>query len=157
MFSDFFNNKTTVVTIFIIVLLILFFVFSFAIVLIQEKIEDTVYTTKERLRKTAVLLIGSTVNVTLAWFIYSWMIKPRLDSMLGTGSSLDDNEDNLIEQDPAYNVPTIEQSPTVEQVPTYENIPNPANENNYVDNNISDTPAFTNENTVETSEIDYNE
>ena len=156
MFSDFFNNKTTVVTIFIIVLLILFFVFSFAIVLIQEKIEDTVYTTKERLRKTAVLLIGSTVNVTLAWFIYSWMIKPRLDRMLETGSYFDNNViDPNAEQGP------IENDPNVEQVPTYEDIPNPANENNYINNKISDTPAYTNtnfnENTVVTSEIDYNE
>lgn len=149
MFSDFFNNKTTVVTIFIIVLLILFFVFSFAIVLIQEKIEDTVYTTKERLRKTAVLLIGSTVNVTLAWFIYSWMIKPRLDRMLETGSSFDDDKNNLIEQNSENDVPNVEQDSIVEQVPTYENIPIPSNENNYT-GKISDTPAFNNENTDET-------
>lgn len=147
MFGDFFNNKTTIVTIFIAILLILFFVFSFAIVLIQEKIEDTVYTTKERLRKSAVLLIGSTVNVSIAWFIYSWMIKPRLDSMLESGSSFDDNEiEQNVEQGPNENVLTVEQGP--------------AYENSYVDNNISDTPAYTNtnlnENTVETSEIDYN-
>lgn len=153
MFSDFFNNKTTVVTIFIIVLLILFFVFSFAIVLIQEKIEDTVYTTKERLRKTAVLLIGSTVNVTLAWFIYSWMIKPRLDSMLGTGSSFNNNEDNLIEQvSMNENVPTVEENPTYEKVPSVEQVPIPSNENSY-DNKINDTPAFINEDTEETFEV----
>ena len=153
MFSDFFNNKTTVVTIFIIVLLILFFVFSFAIVLIQEKIEDTVYTTKERLRKTAVLLIGSTVNVILAWFIYSWMIKPRLDRMLETGSSFNNNEDNLIEQNSEYNVPNVEEDPTYEKVSSVEQVPIPSNENNYT-GKISDTPAFNNENTDETFEFE---
>lgn len=83
MFSNFFNNKTTIITISIAGVLILFFLFSWFIVLIQEKIEDTVYTTKERLRKTAVLLIGSTVNVTIALFIYFCFIKPKLDSVFG--------------------------------------------------------------------------
>lgn len=155
MFGDFFNNKPTIVTIFIAFLLILFFVFSFAIVLIQEKIEDTVYTTKERLRKSAVLLIGSTVNVAIAWFIYSYMVKPMLDRMSETESSFGNNEiEQNVEQGSNY-----EYVPTVDQGLTYENIPTPANENNYVDNNISDIPAYTNtnENTVETSEIDYNE
>lgn len=159
MFSDFFNNKTTIVTIFIAILLILFFVFSFAIVLIQEKIEDTVYTTKERLRKSAVLLIGSTVNTAIAWFIYSWMIKPRLDSMVEKGSSFDDNEDvqtikqNLaheyvsnVEQDPTYeNVPTIKQDLAHEYVPNIE--PIPSDENSDINDKFSDRPAFINEDT----------
>ena len=40
-------------------------------------------------------------------------------------------------------------------------VPVNANENNYINNKISDTPAYTNtnfnENTVVTSEIDYDE
>ena len=113
MFSNFFNNKTTIITISIAGLLILFFLFSLSIVLIQEKLEDTVYTTKERLRKSAVLLIGSTVNVTLAWFIYSWIIKPKLDSIFR-------------EEIPSYNE-TYDNTPIVETITAEE---------------INDTPAF---------------
>lgn len=124
MFSNFFNNKTTIITISIAGLLILFFLFSLSIVLIQEKLEDTVYTTKERLRKSAVLLIGSTVNVTIAWFIYFWIIKPRLDNIFE-------------EESPSYNE-------------NYDNVP--IVETSVVNNEFNDTPAFVkpNENFEET-------
>lgn len=87
MFGDFFNNKTGNITFFIIVLLGVFFLLSWFIIVIQEKIEDTVYTNKERLRKAAVLFIGSTVNVGFAGFLYFAWLKPRLDNMPGVGIS----------------------------------------------------------------------